>query len=109
MDVAQFQPNEITVKTLDNIVMVEGKHEERQDDYGYISRQFSRKYNLPQGYDSSSVVSTISSDGVLTIKAPLPHKGKEGNARMVEIQQTGPAKSSIKQNPENDMELKSKK
>ncbi|KAM7356627.1 uncharacterized protein ACRADG_002283 [Cochliomyia hominivorax] len=98
MDVSQFTPNELTVKTVDRTVVVEGKHEEREDEHGYIQRHFVRKYILPKGYDPKDVVSTISSDGVLTVKAPPPpNKGKNVNERVVQIQQTGPAHLSVKQ------------
>ncbi|XP_055390314.1 heat shock protein 27-like [Condylostylus longicornis] len=92
MDVKQFKPEEITVKTVDNQVIVEGKHEEREDEHGHIYRHFTRKYILPKGYDSKEVTSTLSSDGVLTIKAPPPQKQIEGNERVIEIQSVGPAK-----------------
>lgn len=37
LDVQQFTPNEITVKTTDKFVVVEGKHEEKADEHGYNS------------------------------------------------------------------------
>lgn len=97
MDVQQFSPNEVSVKTIDNCVIVEGKHEERQDEHGYISRQFTRRYALPKGYDTNTITSTLSSDGVLTIKAPPP-KHLESNERVISIQQTGPARLNVKEN-----------
>lgn len=70
LDVQQFTPHEITVKTVNNSVVVEGKHDERQDEHGYISRHFVRRYVLPDDHDPKDVVSSLSSDGVLTIVAP---------------------------------------
>lgn len=70
LDVQQFSPDEITVKTVDKNVVVEAKHEERQDEHGFISRQFVRRYILPIDYDAINVTSTLSSDGVLTVTAP---------------------------------------
>lgn len=67
LDVAQFTPEEITVKTANGAIVVEGKHEEKQDEHGYVSRHFTRRYTLPQGHNAEDVVSTLSSDGVLTI------------------------------------------
>lgn len=97
MDVSQFKPNELTVKTVDNTIVVEGNHEEREDEHGLIQRHFVRKYTLPKDYDPKDVVSTISSDGVLTVKAPPPpNKAIKQNERVVQIQQTGPAHLSVK-------------
>lgn len=87
IDVQQFAPNEITVKTVDNSIIVEGKHEEKKDEHGYISRQFTRRYVLPEGHDIGNVQSTLSSDGVLTITAPtlaLPAPGE----KIIPVQQT---------------------
>lgn len=68
VDVHHFQPSEVTVKTVDHTVIIEGKHEERDDGHGSVERHFVRKYVLPKEYDMNQVHSTLSSDGVLTIK-----------------------------------------
>jgi hypothetical protein len=68
VDVHHFSPSEITVKTVDNTVIIEGKHEERDDGHGSVKRHFTRKYVLPKEYDMNLVHSQLSSDGVLTIK-----------------------------------------
>ncbi|XP_061401125.1 heat shock protein 23 [Musca vetustissima] len=99
MDVQQFKPSELNVKVTDNCVIVEGKHEEREDDHGYISRSFTRRYVLPKGYDPNKVVSTLSSDGVLTVSVPKPQIEEKSNERIIQIQQVGPAHLNVKQNP----------
>ncbi|KAJ0174040.1 hypothetical protein K1T71_010186 [Dendrolimus kikuchii] len=91
LDVQQFSPEEITVKASNNCVVVEGKHEEKQDEHGFISRQFTRRYILPSGYDVADLVSTLSSDGVLTVTAPKRPPPNAGE-RIVPIIKTGPAK-----------------
>lgn len=91
LDVQQFTPEEITVKAANNSVVVEGRHEEKQDEHGFISRQFTRRYILPGGYDVQDLVSTLSSDGVLTITAPKRPPPNAGE-RIVPITKTGPAK-----------------
>lgn len=68
VDVHHFNPSEITVKTVNNQIIVEGRHEERDDGHGSVQRHFVRKYVLPENYDMNSVHSTLSSDGILTIK-----------------------------------------
>lgn len=93
LDVQQFAPNEISVKTVDNSIIVEANHEERQDEHGYISRQFKRRYTLPQGFNIKDVATQLSSDGILTIKAPPEVKAlDQGNVRVLQVQQTGPAR-----------------
>ncbi|XP_052870462.1 protein lethal(2)essential for life-like [Anopheles cruzii] len=70
LDVQHFAPEEISVKYVDKSVIVEGKHEEKQDDHGYISRHFVRRYMLPAGHNESDIASSLSSDGILTISCP---------------------------------------
>jgi HSP20 family molecular chaperone IbpA len=49
---------------------VEGKHEERAEDGSrMVSRQFLRRYRLPQGTKPEGVSSNLSSDGVLVVTA----------------------------------------
>ncbi|XP_023304374.2 heat shock protein 67B1 [Lucilia cuprina] len=92
MNVKQFAPNELSVKTIDNCIVVEGRHDDKEDGHGVISRHFVRKYMLPKGYDPNDVLSTLSSDGILTVKAPPPPpptaKNDEPNERIIEIQPT---------------------
>ncbi|XP_018571625.1 protein lethal(2)essential for life-like [Anoplophora glabripennis] len=92
LDVQQFRPDEISVKLAgDNTITIEGKHEEKQDEHGYISRHFIRKYTLPKDADTSRIESKLSSDGVLTVSAPIDVK--EIDHKEIPIQQTGePAK-----------------
>ncbi|EDW70543.1 heat shock protein 23 [Drosophila virilis] len=105
MDVAQFKPSELNVKVVDNSIVVEGKHEEREDDHGYITRHFVRRYALPQGYEADKVASTLSSDGVLTVSVPKPAAIEDkGNERTVQIQQVGPAHLNVKENAKEQIE-----
>uniref|UniRef100_A0A0A1WDU2 Heat shock protein 23 n=1 Tax=Zeugodacus cucurbitae TaxID=28588 RepID=A0A0A1WDU2_ZEUCU len=99
LDVQQFKPSELSVKVVDDHIVVEGKHEEREDDHGYIARHFVRRYALPKGFDADKVVSTLSSDGVLTVRVPKPAIEDKSNERVIQIQQVGPAHLNVKENP----------
>lgn len=111
LDVQHFLPNEINVRTENNSVVINAKHLEKPDDHGYISREFTRRYELPDGFKSEDVTSTLSSDGILTIKAPRRIPGIEGNVRQVQIHQTGPARLNVVDNKgddNNDKEINNK-
>ncbi|KAL8220214.1 UNVERIFIED_CONTAM: hypothetical protein K2H54_040814 [Gekko kuhli] len=83
LDVKHFSPEELSVKVVGDHVEVHAKHEERpnskvnlpdlffQDEHGYISREFHRRYMIPKGVDPASVTSALSPDGVLSITAPV--------------------------------------
>lgn len=68
--VKDFGPKEISVKINNGFIVVEGKHEEKKDDQGYISRHFVRKFVLPEDSVAHKVESILSPDGLLTITAP---------------------------------------
>ncbi|XP_028276993.1 alpha-crystallin A chain isoform X2 [Parambassis ranga] len=70
LDVKHFSPEDLSVKVLDDCVEIQGKHGERQDDHGYISREFRRRYRLPSSVDQSAITCTLSGDGLLTLTGP---------------------------------------
>lgn len=88
VDVQQFAPEDITVKTFgENVIVVEGKHEERPDGHGYIARRFVRRYEIPEGHNANETISNLSSDGVLTIIVPkLEEKPIETKEKTIPIQ-----------------------
>ncbi|GBP28608.1 Protein lethal(2)essential for life [Eumeta japonica] len=96
LDVQHFAPEEVSVKTADGYVIVEGKHEEKKDEHGYVSRQFTRRYALPEGCDAETVQSRLSSDGVLTVTAPRKQPEAIKGERAVHVQLTGPVRKEVK-------------
>lgn len=93
LNVEHFAPNEINVKVIDNSILVEGKHEERSENGdSYVSRHFTRRYVLPDAFSVKDIMSTLSSDGILTVKVP-PKEIDPQNVRNIRIQQTGPARN----------------
>lgn len=95
VDVQQFKPEEITVKLEgDNTVTVEGKHEEKQDEHGFISRHFIRRYKVPVGCDVQKLKSKLSSDGVLQISAPKMPDTKQIESKPIPISLTGPVRNA---------------
>jgi HSP20 family molecular chaperone IbpA len=70
VEVENFAPEELVVKTVDHYVVVEGKHEEKKEPHGFISRQFTRKYLLPIDCKPENVSCNLSADGILLISVP---------------------------------------
>ncbi|XP_008575832.1 PREDICTED: alpha-crystallin B chain isoform X2 [Galeopterus variegatus] len=83
LDVKHFSPEELKVKVLGDVIEVHGKHEERQDEHGFISREFHRKYRVPADVDPLAITSSLSSDGVLTVNGP--RKQAPGSERTIPI------------------------
>ncbi|KAM9544399.1 uncharacterized protein ACWYII_035724 [Salvelinus alpinus] len=72
LDVSHFSPVEITLRTREGFLEIEGKHEERPDKHGFIARCFTRRYTLPKGIDPKIIRSSLSGDGILSVEASLP-------------------------------------
>lgn len=87
LDVKHFRPSDISVKVTETEIIVEGKHEERQDSHGFISRQFKRRYPLPSHCPAENVTSSMSSDGILIIMAAK--KSSNETEKIVPIKMCG--------------------
>ncbi|XP_023274142.1 heat shock protein beta-1 [Seriola lalandi dorsalis] len=85
LDVNHFSPEELVVKTKDGVVEITGKHEERKDEHGFVSRSFTRKYTLPSSTNVEKVTSSLSPEGVLTIEAPLIRPAIESSETTIPV------------------------
>ncbi|XP_055296575.1 heat shock protein 23-like [Sitodiplosis mosellana] len=90
LNVENFRPEEITIKTVDDSVIIEAKNE-RKNDNELVSSHCRRRYELPSGFRPEEITATMSSDGVLTVKCPRASIDKN-NVRQIEVKQTGPAR-----------------
>ncbi|XP_011567533.3 uncharacterized protein LOC105397220 [Plutella xylostella] len=86
LDVQHFKPDEISVTVINKEIIIEGKHGERLDDHGVVSRQFLRRYALPVDCDSDDVTANLSSDGILMVCAKKKTIQNLTNERQVHIQ-----------------------
>ncbi|XP_034995411.1 heat shock protein beta-2 [Zootoca vivipara] len=86
LDVCQFTPDEIAVRTVDNLLEVTAQHPQKADRHGFISREFTRTYILPLDVDPLLVKATVTHDGILNVEAP--RTGKEVKAKINEVKIT---------------------
>lgn len=86
IDVHAFYPSEVTVKTTsDNYVIIEGHHEDHPSRHHHVRKHFMKKYALPANFNTRDVSSTISKDGILTVKCTPPFKALPSYSRHVPI------------------------
>jgi len=69
-DVSQFKPEEISVRTEDQKLIVNAKSDSKTSGSS-VSREFSRQIDVPKHVDPLKLTSTLSKDGVLQIEAPV--------------------------------------
>ncbi|KAF9798284.1 hypothetical protein SFRURICE_012881 [Spodoptera frugiperda] len=94
VDVQHFSPDEIAVKISNGYIVVEGQHEEKADEHGFVSRKFVRRFKLPEESNPDTVESRLSSDGILTVVAPKKAESVKGE-RPVPITHTGPVRKDV--------------
>lgn len=82
LDVQNFVPSEISVKTVYDFIEIHAKHGDHEDEH---------RYRLPVGFNVEDVVSSISTDGILIVRAPRPKTTPiQSKVRQIEIQRNGP-------------------
>ncbi|KHN79534.1 Protein lethal(2)essential for life, partial [Toxocara canis] len=90
VDAYQFRPEEIQVKTVDNTLLIEGRHEDVRDRDNFTKMYFVRKYQLPADIEPADVCSSIDSTGRLTVEAMRRQRLASGRERLVPIE--GPSR-----------------
>ena len=71
LNTQNYRPDEIKVNVVDKVLSIEAKHEEKSEDGSrFTSRQFFRKFALPDECPADQVASNLSADGVLLVTAP---------------------------------------
>lgn len=83
-DCQKFKPEEITVKTIDNRLMIEAKHTEESPGRK-VYREFSSQYVLPEKIDPMTLNSCLALDGVLSIEGPAPTSSQAVEERILPI------------------------
>jgi HSP20 family molecular chaperone IbpA len=86
IDAYQFKPEELQVKTLDDTLLIEGRHEDVKDQDNFTKMYFIRKYQLPADVNPQEISSSIDGSGRLTVEAPKRYQAIEGRERMIPIE-----------------------
>jgi len=88
LNIEGFAPEDLQVKSVDNFIIIEGKHEEKTDN-SIISRFFSRKWAIPQGVKVDEIRCNFNHKaGQIQVEAPrLVIEDKNGE-KVISIQLT---------------------
>lgn len=70
-NVNSYKPEEVSVKIDSNKLMVHAKHEEKSDNKS-VSREYNREVDIPREIDPIGLQCCMSTDGILTVEAPMP-------------------------------------
>lgn len=70
VDIGEFSPDEIVVKTTERKLIVHAEHEERTAGRT-LHKEFNKEYDLPESVDPATITAYLADDRQLTIEAPL--------------------------------------
>jgi len=70
VDIGEFNPEDVVVKTLDRKLIVHAEHEEKAAGRT-LHKEFNKEYDLPESVDPATIQAYIGDDNKLTIEAPI--------------------------------------
>merc|ERR1711874_845944 len=78
LELPGFSPEDFSLKTKDDVIIIEAKHNAKTDDGSTDTRQFTKEFKMPSGVATDKLGSTYSGAGILTISAPRAIAAPEG-------------------------------
>jgi len=79
-----YKPENVSVSTQDDLIIISGKYEETHPEFGYQSKEFTHKYTLPKNVDKGKMSCVFKERGYLKIEAPFI-RPEEPNSRQIPI------------------------
>nr|XP_055055904.1 heat shock protein beta-3 [Misgurnus anguillicaudatus] len=69
LDVTQFKPEDILIQVFEGWLIIRGRHGERMDEHGFVSRGFTRQYQLPDcQLQARDLKAILCHDGILVVE-----------------------------------------
>ncbi|GIY92841.1 protein lethal(2)essential for life [Caerostris extrusa] len=85
LNLSHFTPQEMDVKKDDNCIIIHAKHGDKIDEHGFVSREFTRRYRMPEDADMKKIKSFLNQDGILTIAVARKSTEPSKKERIVPI------------------------
>ncbi len=70
MDVSDFAPEELDVKIIGDHMVIKGNHKEHPGENANLTRQFCRRYTLPEDIIVEDVTVFLAKTGMMCVKVP---------------------------------------
>merc|ERR1712073_150205 len=78
LELPGFSPEDFSLKTKDDVIIIEAKHNAKTEDGSTDTRHFTKEFKMPSGVATDQLGSTYSGAGILTISAPRAISAPEG-------------------------------
>ncbi|OCU02534.1 heat shock protein beta-3 [Xenopus laevis] len=73
LDVVQFRSEDIIIQVFEGWLIIKAEHGCRMDEHGFISRNFTRTYKLPNGIGLNDLSAFFCHDGILAVECKQKH------------------------------------
>lgn len=85
LDVSDYSPEELNLKIINDTITITGKHEEKPDEHGVISREFKRQVMVPENVDLDTITCSVTPEGLMKVMGKVKG-GPEVKEREVNIE-----------------------
>ena len=99
-----LQPEELSVKTEGEVLVILAKHETQTESGGsFVSKQFEQRFSLPSGVKPESIISSLGKDGTLKVTAPRTSSQPNLSFKKTRgaLEEEVPNRAETTQNPAN--------
>lgn len=84
MDGSDFGHEDISVKLSGDRLVISGKHTSKPDEHGFVAREFTREFLVPENIDTESLACRLTDEGHLIISAKV--KGEPETSHDIAIE-----------------------
>lgn len=84
MNLSPFDPDDIAVKMSGNRLVISGKHSSKPDEHGFVAREFTREFLIPEEIDTETLSCRLTDEGHLVVSAKV--KGEPETSREIKIE-----------------------
>jgi len=78
LELPGFSPEDFSLKTKDDLIVVEAVHETKGEDGSSQTRSFTKEFKMPAGVVTEKLSSTYSGEGILNVSAPRVVSAPDG-------------------------------
>lgn len=94
LDTSSYQPEEITVKVVNDKIAISAKHEAKDKDV-YEFYEMYRSFDLPENVDPNAITSHLNASGQLTVEAPLKALPESNATRTIPVEIEGKSQQAV--------------
>ncbi|XP_076446219.1 alpha-crystallin A chain-like [Babylonia areolata] len=100
INLSHFQPDDVAVRISGDRLVISGKHSSKQDEHGFVAREFTREFLIPEDIDTETLSCRLTDEGHLVVSAKV--KGEPETSRTIPIERDSSNKKESDKSSESD-------